>query len=260
MPTREGALPVWFSGTDEPFYHEGTAVTGGLDVSKLPEGVYCFYLTSAVTGDYPLARSEMVEVLHYPEVQLVAWDRDAQNGFEGAGDDGDVVLDTGTYYDYLGTTVDVQRTYLDLYINVDDFDDDAQILIYYDTSSSLDTTNVETTGSSPDLLVSSLGTATLLADTLSEADEDESGYLKWRLDIEDDAYAPYIDADVYYIYVVANDGKHQSVLVSKGSTPASTDYVEIKHSPGMKIDSLADFDLGTDIDYDADVTIDVNQT
>jgi len=235
----------------------GRIATGGL-----PEGNYYFFITSSLTGDFPLARSGQVHVLHYPAVRLVGWDYTGIGGFDNSGtdlDDFNLTVDTGLYKRYNNTFVGTDtRTEADLYVSVDDFDDNARVILFYSTNAGLTAaSNLVTHGSMGSVVVDSLRNATRLVDTLYENQEDVDGLIMWNWNLLPAADGSYVNAGTYYIYAVANDGKHQSLLVSKGSDDSDSETITLLHSPKLIIDALTEYNTESrDTNSDANVTID----
>ncbi|MFC1490537.1 FlgD immunoglobulin-like domain containing protein [Candidatus Latescibacterota bacterium] len=242
--------------------HEGHTGAQGLTVANLPEGEWYFYVINSLTGDFPLGRSDKLTVMHWPQVDVLAWDYNASSTLENA-DTAAMTLDSGLFLAANGAVLGspAATNTVDFYISVDDFDDDADVSLYY-SSSSLTAADVTTSGVSPDLVVTGLTGATLIVSDLLENEEDVDGYITTTWTNTD------LPAGDYYIYAVANDGKVQTVQTSKGfddtNAPtysgATTLQFHIKHSPALRIDALDEYDLGTDTNNDADVTIDPNQT
>ena len=237
----------------------GNGGTARISTVGLPEGEYYVYITSDFTGDFPLARSGKLTVLHYPIVKMVGWDYDGSSDFDNTGmhtDDFDLTVDTGNYYRYDGNLTGTDtRNSADIYVNVDDYDDNAQLIIYYSTNSALTTSDLITSGTveNEDVVVDSLANAIELADTLYE-NQEVNNFVKWTWDLLP-SNGSYVTAGTYYIYAVANDGKNQSILVSKGSNASDSETINLMHSPHLAIDAITEYNLGTDSDGDADVTI-----
>lgn len=212
--------------------------------SGLAEGKYYFYITSSLTGDFPLARSGELYVQHYPEVKILGWDYDDNGLFDNGGtdnDDASLTLDTGLYFGYDGTLTTTARKEADIYINVDDYDDNARVYLFYSTNSGLTASSITTSGTSPSLSVAGLTGATLLADTLYENAKDTEGFIMWSWNVSP-VGTSYLAANSYTLYVVACDGKHTSLLASKGTDDTDAETIAIKHSPSLTIESLAEYD------------------
>ena len=240
----------------------GTGGASELSTSGLVEGEYYVYITSDLTGDYPLSRSGKLTVLHYPEVRILGWDYDNDGTFElgepVGGDDESLTIDTGSYYRFDGTLAGADvRTSADIYVSVDDYDDNAQLILFYSTDSGLTIGDLHTSGSPA--VVDSLSGATVLADTLYENQEDVDGYIQWNWDLVPTG-TTYVPAQSYTLYAVANDGKHQHILKSLGGVASSSETISVKHSPNLTIDALTEYDLGTDTGANANVTIDPAQS
>ncbi len=249
--------PIAYKG----YIPEADAATTGLATSNVPEGTWFFYVTSSVTGRNILARSGSVVVRHWPYVKTVGWDYDGDGVYTEAADNNSVTLDSGRYFGYNGVAGGPDpRKNLDIFASVDDYDDNASIRFFYSNSGSLTSAEITTTGEAPNLVVTGLTGATALADTtlFDDVDEDTNGYAKVPWDIAPTGQ-PFIPANPYYIYVVANDGTNQDITVAKGSD-GTTDLVTVKHSPNMTIDALTEYNKGTDLLNGADVTIDASQT
>ncbi|MFC1650418.1 T9SS type A sorting domain-containing protein [Candidatus Latescibacterota bacterium] len=252
-------------------YNEDEGDWGGVryDLSGYPAGEYYFYLTSYVTGDFPLARSGKLTVTHYPVINAVGWDYDHQLGYvPGAGggqDDITVTLDSGDYLNYAGAPATAGHyTFLDIYANVDDLDDNAEIQLYYSSTAGLDTSLVERTGSSADgtLAVTGLTGATLITDGLLENAEDAQGYVKYRWSMDPDTTGVHT-AGSLTVYCITVDGKNFDLSPVEGSTIVGGEIVsagltlttEIKNSPKLQLDVLDEYDSdqgGDDIDINVD--------
>ncbi|MFC1607001.1 T9SS type A sorting domain-containing protein [Candidatus Latescibacterota bacterium] len=264
-----GAIPVTNYATSLPYdTNEDDTGSSRFATGSLEEGTYYFYITSKFTGDYSLSRSDGLVVRHWPNVDIVAFDRDGVGNLTTA-DDADVTLDSGNYYGYDNTISGTGKTTLDLYVSVDDFDDNANVSLFYSTNNALTTSDLTTTtvavawGDST--VVTGLTGATALADTLIENQEDQNGYIVWNWDVG--SASPPITAGTYTVYAVANDGKNQHILGTYGLDSADgQETVKIIHSPYLVIDALTEYDLGTDVSGEstgstfADVTIDPAQT
>lgn len=221
-----------------------TGDVSSIATAALPEGNYYFYITSSLTGDFPLVRSGKLHIRHYPELNVLGWDYDGGGVFDisgGDADDEDVTLDTGLYLGYGGTLGTTAREDLVVYFKVDDYDDDARVNLYYSTNSGLTSSSITTSGTSPNLVVTGLTGAIPLDDIFYENRKDGDGFLRWTWDVTP-AGTTYIPANEYTLYVVANDGKHQSILASKGSDDSDQETVTIKHSPNLAIDALNEYD------------------
>ncbi|MFC1541782.1 cohesin domain-containing protein [Candidatus Latescibacterota bacterium] len=254
-----------------PYDYSQETFTGnqGLTVANLPEGEWYFYVISSLTGDFPLGRSDKLTVMHWPKVDVFAWDYDDDGTLESVADNFEMTLDTGLYLSVDGNVITAAPSptdYIDLYLAVDDFDDDADISLFYSTTLDLDESHVQVSGTSPDQVVTGLSGATagtLIVNGLEENDEDDNGFIKYTWDI-----GTTVEANEYMLYAVANDGKQVDVKrlmgFDLGEAPdysgLSTYKVNIKHSPDLSIDSLDEYDLGSDAGEIADVTIDPFQT
>jgi autotransporter-associated beta strand protein len=234
--------------------------TGGL-----AEGDYFVYVTSDFTGDFPLARSGMITVTHPPVVSLVGWDLTG-NGFDNTAfytDDADMTLDTGGLFQFDGTIPATSNSTIeaDIYVSVDDLDDNAQVTLFYSSDAGITSSDVQTSGSP--LVVDGLTGAEVLTSSLLENQKDNDGLIKWTwtVDPEDaDAFVPavgtYVPSGDYSIYAVANDGKNVNFLRAKGNeVPTDNETINIRHSPNLNLDVLTEYNLGTDAGSDADVTI-----
>jgi hypothetical protein len=245
--------------------NEGAALTDAYYTGGLVEGEYYFYLTSSLTGDFPLARSGKLTVLHYPQVNLMGWDRTG-DGFDNTGghaDDANLTLDTGDYFDVDGTvpTGPNSQTDTDLYVSVDDLDDNAQVQLYYSTNTALTAAEVTVDSTGTGITVTGLTGATALVDTLLENQEDTDGFISWNWDVDPGTDSTYIEANSYTLYAIACDGKHFDLQKAQGTDNGDDETISIKHSPNLVFDTLVEYDLGTNTDGDANaVAIDPSQS
>ena len=261
------------------YSHELHTGAQGFTVANLPEGDWYIYVVNSLTGDFPLGRSDKLTVTHFPQVDVFAWDYDSGLTLDGGtaglesgtvpGDSEDMTLDSGLFYAPEGAVfaTGIHPTDpvddVDLHISVDDFDDDAVVTLFYSVTTDLDSTDVVTSGTSPDRVVTGLTGATLIVDNLEENQEDEDGFLvyNWAIDST-------VPAAVYTLYAVATDGKNLNVKPVMGlddtKPPTYSGTVQlkmdVKHSPDLVLDSLDEYNLGTDTGDVADLTIDPFQT
>ena len=267
-----GVIQLFNYSPSSNYANEGFTGNQGFTVANLPEGDWYVYVVSDVTGDFPLGRSGRLTVRHWPQVDVLAWDRNASStlisGSVNATDSANITLDSGRYVGYDGTVFgSTASTDVDIYVSVDDFDDNARVSLWRSTSSALTSADIQTSGTFPNLTVTGIGsTAVALVDTLWENSENQNGYIVWNL--ENLGTGTIIPAGSYTIYAVANDGKHQYIKPLQGfdSTNAptfsgATTYTcYIKHSPNLTPNSLDEYNKGTDTGLNADVTIDQSQT
>ena len=246
--------------------NEGAALANAIYTGGLPEGEYYFYVTSDFTGDFPLFRSGKLTVTHFPYVSLAGWDR-LGDGFDNSGGDADdaaLTLDTGDFYQADGTkatAIGSGVTNVDMYVSVDDLDDNAQVYLYYSAANDLDAADVVTSGEAP-FTITGLTGATSLVDTLYENLEDVEGFISWNWDVVPGSDGTYIASGDYTIYAVASDGKHYNIRKFDGTDPADApnETINIRHSPALTIDVLTEYNTGVDEDANADVTIDPADT
>ncbi len=100
------------------------ALANSIYTGGLPEGDYYFFVTSSLTGDFPLFRSGKLTVNIIRMSNLpVGTSGDGFDNSGGHADDAAVTLDTGDFYDPAGnkaTTTGSSITNVDLYLSVDD--------------------------------------------------------------------------------------------------------------------------------------------
>jgi len=255
--------------TDLSNYIENEAGTGNVRyaLSGYPEGEYYFYITSTLTGDFPLARSDKLTILHWPVINAVGWDYDHDGVYEpGAGtDDKSVTLDSGLYYNYAGTAATTGHyTFLDIYSHVDDLDDNAKVHLFYSSDAALDTSKVETSGSAADstLAVTGLTDATLIVADLLENTEDDQGFIRYRWSVDPDTTGVHA-AENLTVYCIACDGKNINMLPIEGTdvtgypdivSLGATLVTSIKNSPRLRLDVLDEYDSNTG-DGDIDINV-----
>ena len=244
--------------------NEGAASSDAYYTGGLPEGEYYFYITSDFTGDFPIARSGKLTVLHFPHIEIAGWDRTG-NGFDNSGghaDDADLTLDTGQFLDVDGNSPAApnSRTDTDLYVSVDDLDDNARLYIFYSSTTSLTQADVVTSGTDGNMVITGVTGATALVDTLYENDEDVEGFIAWNWDINPATDGSYIQGGDYAMYAVACDGKHFHFIRFNGTQADAGEVIKLRHSPNLTIDVLSEYDLGDDTGNNANVTIDPGLT
>jgi len=201
--------------------HERDAVELAFDLRDLAEGVYYLYMTSNLTGRFPLARSRGIKVLHKPTVLEVG-------GFLGDDDD---YLDSGLLLNFdtgLPGPSGEARDQLDIAFNIVDFDDSAEVKIFFAAADSLaDTALLTTTGSSVDtsLTITGLTGATAI-DTTTVLVEGVHTSINWRA-LENDS--TFVAEGRYFIYAAATDGKDLTI-------GRSVHAYQIRHSPFFAFD------------------------
>ena len=245
----------------------GTCATRFI-ASTLPEGDIYVYITSDLTGDFPLARSDAITIKHEPVVKSVVWDYDNDNLYEPlvANDDKVLTLDTGDFLAYDGQLpagLVTPRAYVDLYVQVDDYDNNAAVALFRSTVDDLTDTDITFSGLDITGLGSGPTAAVELVDGYFENDEDVDGYIKWRWTLPvDESYVP---AEDYYIYAVASDGTSAHLSCSRGDAnwtdnlgvtsplEAALD-IQVRNSPYLRFDALSEYDI--DLTPDDNVEID----
>ncbi|MFC1485534.1 FlgD immunoglobulin-like domain containing protein [Candidatus Latescibacterota bacterium] len=257
---------VNYTMNEGDFGNQTGETKGRIATSGLTEGVYYLYITSSLTGDFPLMRSGALTVLHYPVVRIMGWDYNdmtAPDGFDNVptpyDDDNTMTLDSGSYVDYTGDIAGPNGAtdFTDLYVSVDDFDDNAQVILFYSTDPDLTVDDLVVSGTEPALVVDSLDGEIALTDTLYENQEDTEGFVAWRWDVlpGDGTYVPEGD---YYMYAVGNDGKHQHLLKAAGASGSADIKINVRNSPNLVLNTLAEYDSdgGAGVPY----TINLSQT
>ncbi len=207
--------------------NEGSAVTATLDLRAVAEGTYFAYLTSDLTGNFPLARSRGLSVRHQPAVLEVG-------RFESNDDD---YLDSGLLRDFdkgqSGPSTRA-RSAVSLRFSVADHDDSAAVKLFYATADTLDTTFVRSTGSSPSRVITGLTNAAHV-DSAASLKEGRDSTQTWNL-VRSATTQP--DSGAYYIYAVATDGKNLAI-------GRSTKRYRVSHSPLLRLDVREDAMLET---------------
>ncbi|MCK5664015.1 MAG: hypothetical protein KAI17_11040, partial [Thiotrichaceae bacterium] len=213
-----------------------------LDGTQLEEGTWYFYITSDLTADWILASSDSVEIKHYPvfasgnaNASAGGLDFDGDEVFEianGEDDDEDAMyLESGLVLQpdgdlFTGTSIPVDN--VNIFYYVTDYDDNANIDIFYSSSSSITSSDITTTGSSPNEVISGLTGATKINTTVLTEDTSQVFY-NWDIYTDENTY---LAAGTYYIYLVANDGKHQDFQkINEDGGNAVT--VVVKHLPAF---------------------------
>jgi hypothetical protein len=205
--------------------NEGSSVNTTLDLSAVAEGTYFLYLSSDLTGSFPLARSRGLTVRHRPVVLEVG-------RFESGDDD---YLDSGLLRDFdtgQQGRIARARASVSLQFSVADHDDSAAVKLFYATADSLDTTYVTTSGASPSRVITGLGAATAVDTTTLKEGRDTS--LNWRIARS----STYVDSGAYYIYAVASDGKNLAI-------GRSSKRYRVSHSPLLRLDVRQDLNVET---------------
>ncbi|UCD37160.1 MAG: T9SS type A sorting domain-containing protein [Fidelibacterota bacterium] len=253
------------------------AQTGVVAAFYIDEGDQYFYVTSDVTGEWVVGRSDTVEVRHQPVFSDYAsavgtglgydtdWN-DVFNPVDGVTDDPDllvltaagIILESGGSIDYIGNFSPTNNhKYVDIYWNVEDVDDNAYIYVFRAETANLDVDDVETsTNGNGFETVTGLTGATML-DTTASREESSTAYRRYNIYTSDIIFET---AGTYYFYVVLNDGNNQAIRIVDNvvaAPPSAAVPVTVKHFPyfawhpylpddGAGPPAQIDIDAGTD--------------
>ena len=201
---------------------EGDSLRLSFDVSALQDSTYFLYMTSPLTGDFPLMRSRGVQVRHRPVVLGVG-------SFRGGDAD---YIDSGLLLSLDKGTVgmaDSARAQLTIPFQVVDNDDSASVKLFYSQADTLDTSFVVVSGTWPDRSIDSLSNATQI-DSANVLYEGRDEGIHWSIVSNDSVY---VESGNYYVYAVITDGKNLDMRRS--------DYTyNVRHSPLLVLDSRED--------------------
>jgi hypothetical protein len=207
--------------------NEGSLVEKTLDLSSVAEGTYYLYLTSDLTGSFPLARSRGLRVRHWPAVLEVG-------RFESDNDD---YLDSGLLLDFdtgQQGRISRARSSVGLPFRVADYDDSAAVKLFYARADTLDTTEVVTSGTTPNRVITRLTNASHV-DSSASLKEGRDTTLTWNIARTGSAQ---VDSGAYYLYAVASDGKNLAI-------GRSARRYRVSHSPLLRLDLRQDLDVET---------------
>ena len=206
---------------------EADSVDLAFDVSGLATGTWYLYMTSPLTGTFPLVRSRGVTVRHAPVVLSVA---SALGGDPDWLDSGRLLdFDTGAHGPVSGA-----RDALALTISVVDYDDSARVRLFYSTSGTLDTTVIVTSGTVPNRTVTGL-TGGSHVDSTIILTEGVDSTISWQVGPNDTTV---VTAGDYYLYAVATDGT--ALAIGRSDT-----LYHVRHSPFLSLDTRLDAQLNT---------------
>lgn len=206
---------------------EKSLVSLAFDVSSLLDTTYYLYMTSNLTGNFPLMRSRGILVQHKPVVLSVG---------DFKSNDADF-LDSGFLLDFdrgQASLVDSAKSSVALTFNVVDYDDSASVRLFYAIADTLDTTFVTTTGTVPSRVLSGLTNATFVDSTASLREGKDSAF-NWQIAVNDTNFVTRGD---YYIYAVITDGTDLGIK-------RSSHTYNVRHSPFLAFDSRRDQNLNT---------------
>lgn len=215
------------AGGTQAMATEGATAAFAFDVSGLATGTWYFYMTSSLTGTFPLVRSRGVVVRHAPAVLSVA---------SATGGDPDW-LDSGRLLNFdngaNGLVVDA-RDALALTVSVVDYDDSAKVRMFYSATASLDTSVVTTTGTAPNRTITALTGASHVDSTITLTEGADST-ISWRVGA---SAASTVTAGEYYVYAVVTDGT--ALAIGRSDT-----LYHVRHSPFLGFDTRTDAQLNT---------------
>lgn len=206
---------------------EGDSLKVAFDVSALQDTTYYLYMTSSLTGNFPLLRSRGILVRHLPVVLSVGL-------FSGGDAD---FLDSGRLLSLdkgVPGLVDSARDRADIPFVAVDYDDSASVRLFYATADSLDTTFVQTTGTNPSRVISALTNGTHI-DSTASLFEGRDSQLNWKIATNDSVF---VARGNYYVYAVITDGKELGIK-------RSAHTYNVRHSPFLALDSRSDRTIAT---------------
>ncbi len=206
---------------------EADSVRLAFDVSGLATGTWYLYMTSPLTGTFPLVRSRGVTVVHGPVLLSVA------TAVSGDPD----WLDSGRLLDFdtgVNGAASAARDALALTISVVDYDDTASVRLFYSTSATLDTTVITTTGTAPNRTITGLTGGSHVDSTITLTEGVDST-ISWQVGASSTTV---VTGGDYYIYAVATDGK--ALAIGRSDT-----LYHVRHSPFLGLDTRADAQLNT---------------
>ncbi len=242
--------PVGFDNLD----FNQAAHTGHFYSTILDEGDWYVYVTSDVTGDWPLGRSDTLRIHHKPvfadyydatlgtglifDDEQVATDFDDIFSTGGAGDDGSlasITLESGGVIGILNTySPTTNEKDISIFWFVEDIDDNAEVHMFRSTNAALGLSDIDITVVDGKDVVTSLdgGNAVKIHPT-DLFEEDDDGLFNYTTFTSEVVFEP---AGTFYIYVVLNDSNSQAIkavdteaVASAGAPVAAT--LTIKHFP-----------------------------
>ena len=206
---------------------EGDPAILAFDVSGLATGTWYLYMSSPLTGTFPLLRSRGIIVRHGPVVLSVAGATSADPDW----------LDSGRLLDFdTGTPglVSAARDALALTVSVVDYDDSAKVRMFYSASSVLDTTVITTSGTAPSRSITGLTGASHVDSTIILTEGADST-ISWRVGPSDTTF---VTAGEYYLYAVVTDGS--ALAIGRSDT-----LYHVRHSPFLGLDTRTDAALNS---------------
>jgi len=222
------------------FDNEDGTMDVAVNTSLLIEGDWYFYVTSNLTADWVLGMSGMVHVYHYPffpdtDNDAIGIDFDADGLFEPAGHDNQstLTLDVSGGLGKDGSIGGTSADEIDFWVAVRDYDDEATFKIFRaPTTVTINADSIKTTGVWPNIAVTGLGGATAITSGAVDAELPYSVYNYLAARSESD----YDPVGSYQLWVVANDGKHQSIQRFKNQAGALNLQLDIKTFPYFVFD------------------------
>lgn len=221
---------------------DATATYPGLISAKLlEEGDWYLYVTSSLSNDWVLGRSDTLEVRHYPtfagndgtnlgDGNGSAVDYNVNSLFEPAGADNvtAMILDSGEILDKDGafgpaSAYDNAKIFWD----IEDLDDNAEIFVFISTAD-LTTTDILTTIIDDSIAVTGMTNAIQINTTPVM---EESAVKNVTINVYTGP-GDFIAAGGYKVYLVGNDGKHQVLEKVKDVAPADL-TLTVAHHPSL---------------------------
>ncbi|MCB9473690.1 MAG: T9SS type A sorting domain-containing protein [Candidatus Delongbacteria bacterium] len=201
---------------------------------------YYLFATTRESGTRKVGRCGPIRVFHYPTNNLDLTDPNSVNDMVDFTSNNTDYLDSGLLFALDDGAEDGSgQTSVTWTLQTIDFDDNADVRLYYSTSATLSESDLVISGVDGSETITGLTGATLLdgSDVLLENDDPD---YTWSIYTDDSDYVP---AGTYYIYVASNDGYHQDLDLAASQFSNQT-YV-VAHNPILIIqdpwvDAVAD--------------------
>ncbi len=187
---------------------------------------YYLYATTVASGTRKVGRCGPIRVFHYPTNNRDLTDPNNVNDMVDFASNDTDYLDSGLLYALDDATEDGSGVLSTAWtMQTIDFDDNADIRLYYSTDGTLTEADLVLSGSDGSETVDGLTGATLMAGADTLLENDDASYT-WTIYDNDDSFVP---AGTYFIYVVSNDGYNQDVDIAH-SQFSGQNYVVV-HNP-----------------------------
>ena len=226
-----------------------------IDAAELPEGWGYFYVTTSATADWAVATSDSVRIKHWPVFATgndgAGWDYDQDGDWQpgsGADNTQTLTLESGGTIGKDAVIGSANTDSMRFFYSVEDVDDSATIQIFI--SSLVQTVDsITVSGPTGSEIVTGLGAAREITPSLLD-EHTTRPYFAYYINPAGGSIEP---AGIFSVYMVANDGKNQTMRQVTAGAGVVT--LTVSHYPFITLEDYYGKDINVDTGVEEYVVI-----